>query len=175
MTKRDQKRQRSRARSAAVGAQRAANAGVGADTKKTRAPAQRSLTGLQWLAAKNRLNKTQKVAGEAYGVKYRADLMGGADPLRSCLDISPRGGGSGIPITPGETLAWIAESRTHLAAARAELGYHSGMVAVCDLICGQQLTPREITADQREAAEIETTLRLSLDRLYSTFKDLWAL
>lgn len=170
MTKRETKRRRARARSAARGDERAQTRQAGAAPKKPRAAPVRTLSGLEWLSAKNRLSRAQRRALEAYGLRYRLSVMEGADALRSCLDITPRGGAGGVPTTPTETAAWIAKGRAELCAARSALDHHAAKIAVCDLIAGRGLSPRDITKDQIEGAEIETTLRLAGDELHKHFQ-----
>lgn len=169
-SKRD-RRERARRRAAARGAERAATRGSSALKPKQDGKPKHALTGLEWLSAKNRLSRPQRQAGETYGGLYRASVMEGANPLKSCLDITP-GGGDGIPKTPTMTLAWIADCKVRLGRARAALVYHVGMTAVCDLICGRGMMPSEIITDnRREADEVETTLRLALDLLAVHFRD----
>lgn len=172
MSRRAVQRQRSRARAAAVGAERAAASGAAPIKPKTHAEPIPELNGIQWLASKNRLNRMQRRALEAYGARYRLDVMGGGDSLKSSLDDMPRGGGVGIPETCLETAAWIASAKKELAGARAALGFNTAMVATCDLVAGQGLRPREITTNQAETGEIETTLRIAGDLLYSHFKEI---
>lgn len=168
-SKRDRKR-RSQRRAAAVGAERAAKS-EGVEARKPRAKIERAMTGLQWLATKNRLSRDQKRAGDEYGQWYRLAVMEGADSLKSCLDVMPTGSGDGVPTFPAGAATWIADGRKKLLEARAAIGFHVGMVAVCDLICGRGFHPREITPTQREAEEIETTLRLALDLIVSHFQE----
>jgi hypothetical protein len=92
--------------------------------------------------------------------------------LRSCLDDTPRGGGGAGLLATATHLAsaeWLADSRVRLEAARTSLGSHPGMILACDLICGQGLTPRDVSAVQREAEQIETTLRIALDLAHAYF------
>lgn len=173
MTKRDTRKRRARARVAAKGAARAAEAG--ADTSATTASATppSRYSGLEWLAMKNRISKRQRVAGELYGQRYRLEVMEGAESLRSCLEVMDRvdgGTGGGLPTSQHETLAWMIEGRKQLLTARAALGFHDGMILACDLICGRGQTPRELTQNQRDTEEIETTLRLALDLLAKHFE-----
>ena len=52
-----------------------------------------------------------------------------------------------------------------LAEFRRRLFGQSDLVTVCDLICGQELTPREAGGGDRDAARIEAVLKVALDVL----------
>jgi hypothetical protein len=129
-------------------------------------------TGLEWLRDKKRLDPHQFRAGRAYGMLYRVAILPDGTRLRSCLDDTPRGsGGAGLLATATHLASaeWLADSRVRLEAARTSLGSHPGMILACDLICGQGLTPRDVSAVQREAEQIETTLRIALDLAHAYF------
>lgn len=172
-SKRARKKARARTRSTATGAARAAlKASDGSASKPTRkAPQYAADTGLAWLKAKQRISGVQARAGEIYGGLYRTDIMGGAEPLRSCLDDSLGGGGAGAGLPPNckPTAEWITESRAKLLAARAALNFHAAMIAACDVVCGRGVRPREITTSHQEGEEIVTTLRIALDLLVTHF------
>ena len=127
-------------------------------------------TGLDWLRDKQRLDARQFRAGRTYGTLYRAAILPDGARLRSCLDDTPRGSGPGAGL-PTRLVAteWLAESRLRLDAVRAAMGRHPGLIQACDLICGQGLTPRDISPIQREAEQIETGLRIALDLAYGWF------
>jgi hypothetical protein len=59
----------------------------------------------------------------------------------------------------------VVWAKADLTLARDILGFESRLVGVCDLICGQQLKPREIDPRQRVAEEIATTLSNALQLL----------
>lgn len=128
----------------------------------------RQKTGLEWLRDKGRISRREFAAGERYGSLMRTAAMEGVHSLKSCLDTDGVRG-AGTPSAPGlEVLGaaeWIAQARAALVDARSALGHHSGMIAACDLICGQGMTAREITTVQREAEEIENGLRIALQML----------
>jgi hypothetical protein len=48
---------------------------------------------------------------------------------------------------------------------RTRLFGQSDLVTVCDLVCGQELTPREAGGGERDAARIEAVLKVALDIL----------
>ena len=123
----------------------------------------RRQTGLDWLAGKGRLNAAQHAAGLRYGAIYRR--VRGEGALRSSLNLQPEGGG-------GQPLASVlgqAEARLRaneaLITLRRTLGQQSALVSACDLICGEELTPREATGNDREAGRMEAVLAVALDLL----------
>ena len=56
-------------------------------------------------------------------------------------------------------------AEAELTAMRARLFGQSDLVSVCDLVCGQELTPREAGGGKREAARVEAVLKVALDLL----------
>jgi len=40
-----------------------------------------------------------------------------------------------------------------------------GLITACDLICGEELTPREAAGGEREAGRLEAVLAVALDIL----------
>lgn len=129
-------------------------------------------TGLAWLRRKNRVNHRQHAMGEDYAEWFRGSRLSGAEHLRSCLESDmPRGGVRGDEVSTdyADTQAWLADCKIKLGEARVTLNYHSGMVAVLDMICGAGMKPREISPNQRETEQMETTLRLALDLLDAHF------
>jgi len=149
----------SRARGAAIAEPAAAQ-------KRTRAQPYRRQTGLQWLALKGRLNRAQAAAGERYGGIYRRAKTQGSLP--STWTISPGGSGAGGGPTVAEVLAHgeaSAQAAAALARLRQRLGGQSDLVQACDLVCGEELTPREAAGGEREAGRLEAVLKVALDLL----------
>ena len=60
-----------------------------------------------------------------------------------------------------------ARARDQLAAYRERLRRQPALVAACDLICGQELTPREAASGDRETHRLEAVLEVALDMLAS--------
>ncbi|MDO8380496.1 hypothetical protein [Phenylobacterium sp.] len=124
----------------------------------------RRQAGLDWLVRQGRLNDLQKRAGERYGTYYRR-ARGGAG-IGSSLDIKHGDNPQGTSLT--EVLAQ-AEARvaaaTKLAAYRRRLHQHPVLLAACDLVCGEELTPREAARSDREAGRLEAVLEVALDLL----------
>lgn len=120
--------------------------------------------GLEWLVRQGRLNDRQKSAGERYGTYYRR-AGAGAD-IGSSLDIKHGDNPQGTTLT--EVLAQ-AEARmaaaAKLALYRRKLHQHPTLLAACDLVCGQELTPREAARTDREAGRLEAVLEVALDLL----------
>lgn len=125
----------------------------------------RRQTGLEWLAGKGRIGAAAHAAGQRYGAVYRRAK---ADPsIRSTLDVKA---GRGQP-----AIAPLAEMLAHgegtqaalrkLAELRARLCRQPDLVAACDLICGEEKTPREAVASERDAGRIEAVLKVALDIL----------
>jgi hypothetical protein len=127
----------------------------------------RRLTGLDWLARKGRVSEAQKAIGERYGLCWR---LARAEPsIGSTLDVQPGGGlAKGAPL--GAILAQ-GEARAHAQARlnlyRRRLRAQPALVAACDLICGEELTPREAAKTEREVARLEAVLEVALDLLAS--------
>lgn len=147
----------SRARGQAIAAPSAKRQGVGGQ-------AYRRQTGLDWLAAKGRLDAQALAAGERYGAVYRRVKL--EAPIRSTLDQRIRGGF----VTPdiADTLAHgegTAQARRRLGDLRQRLYRQEDLVAACDLICGEEKTPREAAASEREASRLEAVLKVALDIL----------
>jgi hypothetical protein len=125
----------------------------------------RRQAGLDWLLRKGRINARQHAAGVRYGDAWR---RAGASPsIGSTLEAQPSGGQAG-----GPSLALIlklaegrSQAQARLALYREQLFGQGDLVGVCDLICGQELTPREAGGGDREAARIEAVLKVALDIL----------
>lgn len=123
------------------------------------------LAGLDWLARKGRLNAAQKAAGERYGIFYRQAR--GEVAIASTLDIKP-GGASETPLTVVVARAEAnVRARQTLAAFRERLSRQPALVSACDLICGEELTPREAVAGDKETYRLEAVLEVALDILAS--------
>jgi hypothetical protein len=124
----------------------------------------RRLNGLEWLAAKDRITPQAKAAGERYGWAYRRVKREKAIP--STLGERVRG-----PfVTPSleETLAHgegTELARRKLAEFRARLSDQPDLVAACDIVCGEEKTPREAAGGERDAARLEAVLKVALDLL----------
>ena len=123
--------------------------------------------GLEWLAGKGRISARQQAAGEAYGALWRR--VGDGPALGSSWEAQPGGGGTAAGPSLGLLLKLArgrARAGAELGEMRARLFGQSDLVSVCDLICGQDLTPREAAGGaQVEAARIEAVLKVALDLL----------
>jgi hypothetical protein len=121
--------------------------------------------GLDWLAHKGRITPAQKAAGERYGACWRR--AGSAPAIGSTLEVQPSGGLAGGPSLGLLLKQAMGRQRAEaeLVELRARLFGQSDLVTVCDLVCGQELTPREAGGGDREAARIEAVLKVALDIL----------
>lgn len=123
------------------------------------------LSGLEWLARKGRLSAGQRRVGERYGAVYRRAKA--ERPIVSSLAMAPGGeGGAGPALS--EILAHgegTAQARAALAAMRRRLGRQPDLVGACDLICGEEQTPREAGGGDREGLRLEAVLKVALDLL----------
>jgi hypothetical protein len=148
----------SRQRGAAIEAPAAAE-------RKARARPYRRQSGLEWLGRKGRLSAAARAAGERYGAAYRRAK---AEPsVPSTLNIRLGGGDA-----PGQPLAEVlargegtVQAAATLAGMRRRLMRQPDLVAACDLICGEEKTPREAGGDDRQAARLEAVLKVALDLL----------
>lgn len=117
--------------------------------------------GLEHLALKGRLSPAQRAAGERYGAFFRKAVEAGS-PASS---LAVGGGGA----TPLSSVISVAEARAlaaaELAQLRRRLHWHKDLVGACDMICGQELTPREAAGGEREAGRLEAVLAVALDLL----------
>lgn len=125
----------------------------------------RRLTGLDWLARKGRVSEAQKAVGERYGACWRRARAEAS--IGSTLDVQPGGGpAQGTPLSAvlaqGEARA---QAQARLNLYRRRLGAQVALVAACDLICGEELTPREAAKSEREVARLEAVLEVALDLL----------
>jgi hypothetical protein len=127
----------------------------------------RRQSGLEWLHRKGRIQPVQRVAGERYGAFYRRAKNEGAIP--SSLDVKMRTsapGGPSLSIVM-ERAEGTAQASARLDALRRRLAGQRDLVRACDLICGEELTPREACANDREAGRLEAVLQVALDLLAS--------
>lgn len=144
----------SRARGAAI---------VQAPSKKRLQPYRRQ-SGLEWLERKGRIGAAERAAGERYGHAYRRVKLEKSIP--STLDMRIRGGFvapalEGV-LAHGEG---TEAARRRLAGFRTRLMRQADLVAACDLICGEEKTPREAAGGDREAMRLEAVLKVALDIL----------
>jgi hypothetical protein len=130
-----------------------------------RETAYRRQAGLEWLSHKGRISAVQRAAGEAYGACYRR--AGASGHIGSTLEVQPGGG-----LAAGPSLGMLLKQAAGRQRAEAELTQmrerlfvQSDLVSVCDLVCGQELTPREAGGGEREALRIEAVLKVALDLL----------
>lgn len=125
----------------------------------------RRLSGLEWLVRRGRLTPAQQEIGEAYGVCYRR--VRGDLRIGSTLDVKP-----GLGMTTGGPLtAVIAQAEANFQAAEALAAYRRrlcgqpALISACDLVCGEELTPREAASKDRDAHGLESVLAVALDLL----------
>ena len=131
---------------------------------RTCTQAYRRQTGLEWLSAKGRIDAKAKAAGERYGWAYRRVKLEKAIP--STLGEHVRG----EFVTPDlESVLAHGEgtvlARRKLGEFRRRLFRQADLVAACDMICGEEKTPREAAAGERDAGRIEAVLKVALDIL----------
>ena len=137
---------------------------VGAAPASAGAQAYRRQTGLEWLAAKGRIGDQAKAAGERYGWAYRRVKLERAIP--STLGEHVRGDFVAPDLErvlahgEGTVLA-----RRKLTEFRRRLCRQPDLIAACDLICGEEKTPREAAVNEREVVKIEAVLKVALDIL----------
>ena len=124
----------------------------------------RRLTGLDWLAKKGRVSEAQRVAGERYGACWRRARASAS--IGSTLDVQPGGAAKGTPLTAVIAQAeGRAQAQARLNLLRRRLGGQAGLVAACDRICGEELTPREAGQTEREVVRLEALVEVALDLL----------
>ena len=129
-----------------------------------RARPYRRQSGLDWLTAKGRIGPEARAAGERYGAAYRRVKLEAAIPST----LNPRIRGPFVTPDLASTLAHgegTEAARRRLSAFRARLWRQADLVAACDLICGEEKTPREAVGGDREAARLEAVLKVALDIL----------
>ena len=142
----------------------AACAGPTAAQRRVRLAPYRRQSGLEWLAGKGRLTASQTAAGERYGAAYRRANL--EPSLASTLAARVGGDPPGPPL--GEILMHAegtASAQAALAQMRARLGGQPDLVQACDLVCGEEKTPREAGGGEREALRVEAVLKVALDLL----------
>lgn len=124
----------------------------------------RRLTGLGWLLGKDRITKDQYEAGARYASAYQK-----AKPEARIKSILDREVGTGDGCTIAAMLA-TAEERVYaaerLARYRRQLAEQPALISACDLICGEEMTPREAANNGRGADSIEAVLKVALDILF---------
>ncbi|PZQ57308.1 MAG: hypothetical protein DI570_19975 [Phenylobacterium zucineum] len=131
---------------------------------RTGGQAYRRQTGLDWLAAKGRIGPAAKAAGERYGQAYRRLRMDKAIPST----LSDRVRGEFVAPSLAETLSHAEgteAARRRLDEFRRRLGRQPDLVSACDLICGEEKTPREACVGDRDAGRLEAVLKVALDLL----------
>ena len=138
-----------------------------AATGRGRAQPYRRQSGLDFLAGKGRIDATAKAAGERYGWAYRRAKL--ETSIRSTLDVKPgRGAAPAAPLAEIISRGEGTElARRKLAEFRARLSRQADLVAACDLICGEEKTPREAAGGERDAGRLEAVLKVALDLLAS--------
>ncbi len=147
----------------ALSAARGAAFEAPARTRGEREKPYRKLSGLDWLAKRGRIAAMQKSAGERYGACYRRAR---AEPsIGSTLDVKPESGGGTAISTVLAQAEGRVQAQARLAELRRRLGGQPALVAACDLICGEELTPREAAGGEREAGRLEAVLEVALDLL----------
>lgn len=124
-----------------------------------RAAPVRRLTGLQWLNRRGALNPRQLEAGEKYGAVYREANR--EVSLRSILDREVRGEPTGDMLRLAER---ANQARAVLNRYRTWVGYGQ-LITACDLICGEELTPRQAGGNGAKADTLEALLIVALDLL----------
>lgn len=120
----------------------------------------RRMSGLEWLHGKKRIDDDQRAAGERYGAVYRRAKGDGA--ISSILN-DERGGGRGVSLSIVMAHSeGTAQAASKLAMYRRQLSGQTGMIRACDIICGEELTPREASTDGHEAGKLEAVLVVAL-------------
>lgn len=119
--------------------------------------------GLAWLVKKNKLTARQRLAALAYRKVYREPQPGA---MKSHLDDSAKGGGSGCP--PDYNQAFY-DAQIQLKSYRGcALQNHGDMISVMDAVIGNGLTIAEysgVGTDSRKISRYEVILLLALDLL----------
>jgi hypothetical protein len=151
----------------ALSAQRGSAFEHASSTRTRRETPYRRQAGLEWLASKGRLTPAMRVAGERYGAVYRRARMEGSMP--STLGLEPRSSApGGAPLSSVlEHAEGTAQAKGKLLHYRRQLCGQANLIGACDLICGQELTPREAAANDRDAGKLEAVLLVALDILVS--------
>lgn len=140
-----------------------------AKRKRVCAQPYRRVSGLEWLERKGRIDAAARAAGERYGSAYRRAKLEKAIP--STLDVRVRG-----PFVAPALDAVLSHAegtdaaRRKLAELRGRLMRQPDLVAACDVICGEEKTPREAAGGDREAGRLEAVLKVALDILAGTVR-----
>jgi hypothetical protein len=135
-------------------------------TRGPRATPYRRQPGLDWLAAKGRIDSRTKAAGERYGAAFRRARYA-ESTLPSSLKPHIRTGRFTGP-DPAEVMARgevTAAAARRLAEYRRRLSGQADLIAACDLVCGEEKTPREAAGPDRDAIRLEAVLKVALDIL----------
>lgn len=112
--------------------------------------------GLEWLRVKGKLTKPRLAAAKFYRRLYRDECLDDGVRIKSNLDRSVGGEGTGEPV------ALIrADARGKLLFVRAAV--LPGMVVLLDAVCGGGQTLRSMTVSERAYVELETTFKIALD------------
>ncbi|MDZ4375170.1 MAG: hypothetical protein U1C74_27620 [Phenylobacterium sp.] len=147
-----------------VALSRARGAAVVTPGDTPRSAAHRRLTGLESLAARGRLTPEAMSAGLRYGQAYQRVKH----EARLPSSLAPRLGGPASGPDPANVLTQAertAAAAQRLTRWRETLARHPDLVTACDLICGEEMTPREAAGADREAVRLETLVRVALDLL----------
>lgn len=117
--------------------------------------------GLLWLRKKRRISARRFDACTEYRIHYREPEEGA---MKSCLDDSPHGSGTGGNPADGYNAGKIDAKRKLFELRFVALRGHPEMIAVMDGIAGGGLTTREMAGgDKHRAAELETVLGVAAD------------
>lgn len=140
--------------------------GPSQNTRGPRATPYRRQPGLDWLAAKGRIDSCAKAAGERYGAAFRR-ARHAESALPSSLNPHIRTGRFTGP-DPTEVMARgeaTAAAARRLAEYRRRLSGQADLITACDLVCGEEKTPREAVGPDRDAIRLEAVLKVALDIL----------
>jgi hypothetical protein len=125
----------------------------------------RRLSGLDWLASKGRIDAQARAAGERYGAAYRRAKLDPSIPSTLGVEVGRAPG----PKAPPDSILALGEgtatARRRLGEYRARLSRQPDLVAACDLVCGEEMTPREAAGGDRDAGRLEAVLKVALDIL----------
>lgn len=136
--------------------------------KKARAQPIRRLSGLEWLLRKGRLTPAEAAAGERYGLAYRRARLDPAIP--STLEAMALAHHSAAGPSLKQLVArahGTAEAVGALAAYRQRLLMQPDLITACDVVCGEERTPREAAGGEREALRLEAVLKVALSILHA--------
>jgi hypothetical protein len=134
--------------------------------RKARAQPVRRLSGLEWLLRKGRLTAAEAAAGDRYGVAYRRAQRDLAIP--STLEAMAQANVSAAGPSLKQVVArahGTAEASAALEGYRRRLLMQPDLVGACDVICGNEKTPREAAGGEREGLRLEAVLKVALSIL----------